>query len=153
MNSRDKNLLIIWEQKKIPIVYRQGGAKPLLIRLPFARDNRAWLKERPRQKEPQFLENYKCWEIPKSRFEEIVEKSILRYKQVYVIQPYRKHEVCAPSCMNASGFECECSCLGANHGRGNQGNWFEIAETLSVRWSEREYACRLITQKSDSMIQ
>ncbi len=149
MTAQDKNLRAIWKQSKIPVVYRQGDSKPLLIRLPFSRDNRAWLKEKPRQKDPEFFDQYKCWKLPKSRFDSIIKKALVRYEQVYVIQPYRVLEICSSSCMNATGFECECSCMGKNHGAGVIDSWYEISETLAVQWHDREYACRLI-KRSDT---
>jgi hypothetical protein len=33
--------------------------------------------------------------------------------------------------------------MGANHGAGNDGSWFEVSDTFSTRWGERELACRL----------
>ena len=144
MNAQDERLHAIWKQQKIPVIYRQGGDKSILVRIPFARDNRAWLKEKPRQKEPEYSKQFKCWELPKSRFESLVRSALVRYDLVYVIQPYRTFEICSASCRNASGFTCECSCMGANHGSGNAEAWFDISETLAVRWNTREYACRLI---------
>lgn len=146
MSAQDQNLRAIWKQSKIPVVYRQGGKDPLLVRLPYEKDNRAWLKENPRQKEPEFFKKYECWRIPKSRFDTIIEKALVRYGRVYAIQPYRVLEICTSSCMKASGFECECSCMGANHGAGIAGSWYEISETLAVKWHTREYACRLIVR-------
>jgi hypothetical protein len=146
--AQDEKLRAIWKQSKIPVIYRQGGSEPLLVRLPYSRDNRAWLKEKPRQKDPEFFDKYKCWKVPKSRFDDIIIKALTRYDQIYVIQPYRVLEICSSSCMNATGFECECSCMGANHGTGVTGSWYEISETLAVQWHAREYACRLI-KRSD----
>lgn len=152
MNAQDENLRRIWKQSRIPVVYRQRGSKPIMVRLPFSRDNRKWLKEARRQKEPEFSDQYKCWMLPKSRFDNIITRLLAKFAQVYVIQPYRILEICARSCMNANGFECECSCMGANHGAGNADRWFEISETLAVKWHAREYACRLIQRTGDGKV-
>ena len=37
--------------------------------------------------------------------------------------------------------------MGANHGMGMDGRWFEISETLAVRWGERTLAARHLTAK------
>ncbi|WP_354134437.1 hypothetical protein [Bradyrhizobium sp. S3.9.1] len=67
--------------------------------------------------------------------------------KVYIIQPYREQEICARACQEAQGHECQCSCMGANHGVGNDGSWFEVSDTFSTRWGERELACRLLTAR------
>ena len=66
---------------------------------------------------------------------------------VYIIQPYREQEICARACQEAQGHECQCSCMGANHGIGNDGSWFEVSDKFSTRWGERELACRLLTAR------
>lgn len=126
------------------MIYRQGGANPLMIRLPYAPDNRAWLRA-DRQRKPAWKKQFKCWEAPKSWFDSVISQCLHRYGRVYVIQPYKAHEKCAPACWNATGFECECSCLGANHGaQSPSGKWRVVSDTFAVRWHERELACRLI---------
>jgi hypothetical protein len=57
MERQDPKLREIWSQKKIPVAYRQ--AKLLLVRLPYAADNRRWLKDN-RRKEPKWDKQYKC---------------------------------------------------------------------------------------------
>jgi len=37
---------------------------------------------------------------------------LAKYSKVYVIQPYREQEKCSPTCQNAIGHECQCSCMG-----------------------------------------
>jgi hypothetical protein len=62
-----------------------------------------------------------------------VDRSLAKYSKVYIIQPYREHEKCAPACQNAIGHECQCSCMGLYHGAGNDGSWFEVSETFATR--------------------
>ena len=143
MQGQDPKLRQIWLQKKIPVAYRQ--AKSLLIRLPYAPDNRRWLKDN-RRKQPRWDTQYKCWEIPRTWFESVVQRTLKRFGRAYVIQAFRTQQRCAPACWNAKGFDCECSCMGANHGSGDpSGQWYVISETLAVNWGERQYSCRLIT--------
>ena len=68
----------------------------------------------------------------------------LRFGRVYVIQPYREFEKCAPACWNATGFTCECSCMGKNHGSMPGGRWWVVADTFAIQWQGRRLACRLI---------
>lgn len=150
MKAGDPRLREIWKQKEIPVIYRRGGKQPLMVHLPFGQDNRSWLKKDIRKKEPVWDGKFSCWHIPKTRFNELVKDTLVRYSRVYVIQPYREQEKCAPACWNAEGFECECSCMGENHGSGNpNGRWFVISETLAVSWQDREYGCRLIERTSE----
>jgi len=141
----------IRNQTKVPVIIRQGSGNPLLIHLPYALDNRAWIRGNGRIK-PKWEPKDKCWETPKAWFHDLVEKSLSRYGKVYIIQPYRKQEKCAPACWNAEGYECQCSCMGENHGsQGTKGRWLVISDTFATRWRTTELACRLITKRNVSV--
>ena len=144
MGPDDEKLRIIWNQQRIPVVIRRGGKGQLpRVRLPFADNNRTWLRD-GRQRSPTWIARDKYWEIPISWFNDFVQRALKKYGKLYVIQPYREQEKCAPACMNATGHECQCSCMGANHGAGNDGSWFEISETFATRWGDQQLACRLM---------
>lgn len=148
MAGRDPKLREIWEQAVMPVVFRQGGRKPLLVRLPYGRNNRAWLKHDHRN-HPTWNAKNARWELPKAWFEDVTERAMQRYGAVYVIQPFRELQKCARACWDASGLECECSCMGRNHGSGHpDGRWYEIAETCAVSWGERRYSFRLMKPAS-----
>jgi hypothetical protein len=137
----------IWNQKEIPVVLRRGKkGQRLRIRIPFSRDNQAWLQNGKRTS-PVWDGKFKCWESPKAWFNEFVERALEKYGRLYVIQPYREQEKCAPACFNAVGHECQCSCMGANHGAGNDGSWFEVSDTFATRWGDQHLACRLMIAK------
>jgi hypothetical protein len=145
-DHRDPELKRVWEQGKIPVVFRGGKSKPLLVRLPYANTNREWLRGEHRNK-PKWLAKFTCWETPKAWFESLIKSALWKYNRVYVIQPFNVHEKCAPACWNAVGAECECSCMGEHHGSGNPGGkWHVVSETLAVRWGPRQYSCRLLTR-------
>ena len=133
----------IWRNGTIPVVYRPGN-NDIKIKLPYAEGNRKFLKGGTRKREPVWDKKKKFWKLPKSRFNNIVDDILNRYKRVYIIQPYTETEQCAPACMNAQGYECQCSCLGANHGAGNDGRWFEISESLALKYGEDILGCRLL---------
>lgn len=132
----------IWNNKSVPVVHRPENSK-IRVRLPYAKDNRKFLGGGTRKREPEWHEK-KYWELPKSRFNETVNVILERHGKVYIIQPYVETEQCAPACMNARGHECQCSCLGANHGQSNDGRWFEVSESLALRHGERVLGCRLL---------
>jgi len=144
----DKDALEIWGNKKTPVVIRRGGSAPIRLRIPYSNDNRAWLKVSSRKRDPQWDKKLGCWELPKSRFNELVHMILERFDGVYIIQPYREKEVCARACMEATGFECQCSCMGRNHGASNSGGWFEVSDAFAVRYGEKRLACRLLLADS-----
>jgi hypothetical protein len=142
--SHDQHLAAIWRQKKIPVVFRRERPAPLLVKLPYAPNNRDWLRD-DRHNIPDWNDQYKAWETPQAWFERNVRLCLRRYGACYVIQLYREKQVCAPACWNAQGIHCECTCMGENHGTGQPGGrWYEIDETLAVSWGVQRYSCRLV---------
>jgi hypothetical protein len=140
----EKQLTKIWNQQEVPVILRRTGKGELLrVRLPYANTNRAWLQD-GRRVSPVWISGKRYWEIPKAWFNDFVERALKSFRQVYVIQPYREQEKCSPACLNAVGHECQCSCMGRNHGAGNDGSWFEISETFATRWGDQMLACRLM---------
>lgn len=138
----------VWNQGQVPVVLRRTGKRQRLrVRLPYSEHNMIWL-QRGRRISPDWIANDKYWEIPKSWFNDFVERALKKYGKVYVIQPFREQEKCSPACLNAKGHECQCSCMGLNHGAGNDGSWFEVSETFATRWGSEKIACRLMTSKS-----
>jgi hypothetical protein len=138
----------VWSNPSVPVLYRRGAGNPLLARLPYASTNRSWLWESGR-KRPVWLTSKKYWELPQAWFSDLVKRCLDKYGQVYIIQPFRAQEKCAPACWNAEGEICECSCMGANHGSSHPGGrWKIVSETFATRWGERELACRLLTWAS-----
>lgn len=139
---------VIWNQTKIPVILRRNGkGERLRARLPYLKDNAKWIN-RIGKSYAAWIVAGTYWELPKSWFNNFVNEALARYGKLYVIQPYREQEICAPACMNATGHECQCSCMGANHGAGNDGSWFEVSETFATRWHDQELACRLMVVKS-----
>ena len=137
-----------WNQKEIPIILRRdGNGEKLRIRLPLDPSNGDWLQNvRANGRTPVWFgdEKKEYWEVPKNWFNDFVNRALEKYEMLYVIQPYNAQEKCAPACLNAKGHECECSCMGANHGAGNDGSWFEVTDAFATRWEGREFACRLM---------
>lgn len=137
----------VWNQNHSPVIYRRGIGSPLLMRLPYKEGNRAWLKHYGRIN-PQWIIPKKHWEVPQAWFNDLVSRSLSRFGRLYIIQPYRAQEKCAPACWNAQGHECQCSCMGANHGSQSEGNgWYIVSDTFATRWNTVELACRLLIIK------
>ena len=151
MRFEDARVRRLWSQQFIPVVVRQGSSEPILVRLPYADDNRTWLRGDHRN-QPTWNSDAKYWSVPKSWFDDVVHRALIRYGKAYVIQLYKRQQTCAPACWNAKGFHCECSCLGAHHGNGHpSGAWFMVSDTFAFNWGDTEYACRLITAINESL--
>ena len=140
-----------WTQAQVPIVVRSGqkGDK-LTSRLPYRADNKQWLftmATGTRRPEVSWAKQEGAWKLPVAWLNRFVEGALERYGRLYVVQPFREMEKCAPTCRNATGHDCQCSCMGANHGVGDGSCWFDVSETFSFRWGLQEAAIRLMTKK------
>jgi len=143
IQTEEQKARAIWNNKTIPVFLRRGKAS-IRIRLPYDPTNQYWLTTNPKQKMPVWVKADKYWQLPKSRFNELVERALNRFGKLYIIQPYREMEKCSPSCMSAKGFECQCSCMGAHHGSNNHADWFEVNEAFAFKFGDLHLACRLL---------
>lgn len=142
-----ENVLDVWNQTTIPVIVRRTKkGQQHRLRLPYDKENRYWIKNN-RRSNPIWVSQSKFWEIPKAWFNDFIERALTKYGRIWIIQPYREQEICATACMNAVGHECQCSCMGANHGSGNDGSWFEVSEAFATRWKGQQWACRLLAIK------
>lgn len=155
MDNNQEKLKEIWNQRQIPVIlWRTGKGEKVRLRLPYTKNNRDWLKA-DRRINPEWCEKpLKCWEIPKSWFNDVVERSLDRWGKTYIIQPYRESQICTPSCRNAQGHDCECSCMGLNHGMGDEkakeDGWFMTSDGFAVMWGNKMLASRLLIRKPGS---
>lgn len=146
IEAEKERLRQVWEQGTIPVLFRRGPGQALLMRLPYSPTNRAWL-QRAGRNNPKWVAGSKHWEVPQAWFNRLVKQSLETFGRVYIIQPYREQEKCAPACWNAEGDECQCSCMGANHGsHSSNSGWRVVSDTFATRWGEQHIACRLVTR-------
>jgi len=147
VNADDSELQRVWNQTRIPVIVRsdEKGVR-LKVRLPFRDDNRKWLQE-DRRSDLVWVKAEKLWYLPKSWFDDLVDRAMARWGSVYIIQPYRVTEVCAPACWNAMGHICDCSCMGANHGTGDGTGYFVVSDSFAISYGEKLLACRLLTAR------
>lgn len=143
-----------WNQKTIPVLYRRGAPEPLLARLPQGdgaleiNKVRNWLR-RPRGHEPTWNDEKRYWQVPRTWFKHLPQQCVERFGSVYIIQPFREKEVCARACWEATGEECNCSCMGEHHGSQQpNGSWKEVSDAFAVQWNGRHLACRLLTMRT-----
>ncbi|MFE1321578.1 hypothetical protein [Kitasatospora phosalacinea] len=102
--------------------------------MPYAEDNRAFIHRtlgdlvRPERNQAE-----KCWEIARTHMRAMVEGLAERYGSVEVTIDFRTTSKCDTRCRDAGHDDCDCQCLGENHGgaaywRG----WIEVGETTLV---------------------
>ena len=106
------------------MVYRVSTGIDLTIKIPSASFNFTWLRNDNRLK-PSWSKQYKCRKTPSTWFNDVVGRILRKYGTVYVIQPYRVLEKCAPACWNAS-IRVSMLVTGENQGA--------IVEFVSTRW-------------------
>lgn len=79
----------------------------------------------------------------------LIDQTLKRYGEAYVIQLNKEQQKCAQACWNAQGHDCECSCMGANHGNGHPGGrWHEVSDTFAFQWGPTQFACRHLIQSA-----
>jgi hypothetical protein len=133
----------IWRNGRIPVLFKPTGKGPLLVRVPARSDGSyAWLEGKRRRK-IQWNRDYKAWEMPRSRFNDIVLRGFYVYHAIYIIEEYREMIKCAPACWNAQGYECNCSCGGTNHGVGAELAHI-VSDTFAFEWGGKRLSCRLL---------
>lgn len=151
-----RDLRAVWRQNVIPVIVRKGKGHKLRVKLPDASDDFevrrgacAFLQQvRPEGRQPAWLSQFTGWEVANTWFSDLVDHILRRFGELYIIQPYREQEKCASACMNAIGHECQCSCMGANHGAGGPGaGWIEVSEAFATRWGDARLACRLLRHR------
>lgn len=145
-----------WNQKKIPVILRrrkQDGKNPKLrVRMPLGGEHIQILKGRSKHNHnPVHFDKEDFWELPYSRLDNLVKILATTYGKVILMQPIRKSQVCARACMTAHGFECECSCLGANHGSHNMdSSWYEVNDTYAISYGAEKVSLKIISNITDN---
>lgn len=120
-------------QPILPCIYRPTGTERLRVSLPFDLRNRSWIHsvigDRAR---PTYSKQNRYWLIARDHFSKLVEALLDRYGRVDVLAEFTTTEVCDTRCQNARGTDCQCTCLGNNHGGGQWGGWFQIGDTTLI---------------------
>jgi hypothetical protein len=140
-------LSYVWKQKQIPVVLRRTGrGERIRVRLPFADDNRHWLQN-GRRTAPEWIGGTEAyWELPKSWFNDLGDRALVRYGKISFSSTASRRSA-GEHARKRSVMSANVHAWGANHGAGNDGSWFEVSDTFSTRWGDRELACRLLTAR------
>ncbi|WP_236652527.1 hypothetical protein [Streptacidiphilus neutrinimicus] len=118
----------------LPTVHRPVGTARLRIRMPYAPDTRAWWHDQLGDLiRPAWNREMKCWEIARSHMREVVEALAERFGAVEVALDFRNSSRCDVRCRDAEGDDCDCQCLGENHGGAAYWRaWIQVGETTLV---------------------
>lgn len=158
MKNRFEDAKKAWNQKERPVILRcrksNGRNQKLRIRLPERGEHFTLLKGSNKfNHKPVYIASGKFWEVSYQRLNELVEVLAKFYGEVILMQPVKEKQVCARKCMEANGFECECSCLGANHGSENMNSsWYEVNDTYAVRYESDQVSLKVISAKSHDQL-
>ncbi|MFE0472485.1 hypothetical protein ACFW2V_12815 [Streptomyces sp. NPDC058947] len=107
----------------------------IAIRLPYARTNRAWLKETLGARiRPDWDKSNRCWWVARNHFSAVVEAIAKRLGRIDVYIDFRGIDKCDTRCKNAKGRECDCQCLGKYHGEGGiTHGWKLVGDTTEIK--------------------
>jgi hypothetical protein len=103
--------------------------------MPFDTRNRHWLKENlGSHSRSEWNKSARRWEIARNHLRVLVFALAEKYSAVDVYLEFSTTERCNTRCQEATGDDCECSCLGANHaGAAYMASWLRVGETTLVR--------------------
>lgn len=100
----------------------------VIAQIPARKGNRRWLKKTVGIRSPQLDDDR--WTLPRSCLVRLVTAAIDRYGFTVVWRDMSRLSLCTRACLEATGVECQCSCLGAHHGQ-DSGGWFErVGDTV-----------------------
>ncbi len=128
----------------ITVPYRQGKA---MVRMPYRRDNRAWLHEAIGTRRPEWSPDDKHWLIPRAAARRVFDAATTDGRSATLTQVFKPDtEKCTEHCRTAQPatvHNCTCVCGGANHGQSSPG-WKNAGDHLLVRAGEGGFITRTI---------
>ncbi|WP_280498946.1 endonuclease domain-containing protein [Nocardia farcinica] len=93
----------------------------VVAKIPPRKGNRRWLHESVRIRSP--LLDDDRWYLPRTCLSRLVIAAVDRYGHVVVARDMAKLSRCTQSCLEATGMDCDCACMGLSHGSANTDNW------------------------------
>ena len=99
----------------------------VVAKIPVRKGNLRWLREAVRVRSPRL--DGDRWHLPRNCLVKLVIAGIDRYGYVVVWRDMSRLSRCTRKCLEAEGIECDCSCMGENHGAGVDDGWFERVGT------------------------
>ncbi|MGS2615154.1 hypothetical protein ACVCAH_11605 [Micromonospora sp. LZ34] len=116
-----------------PHIYRPLYPDRLRLLLPYDPRNRAWLHEELGWRiRPDYSKQHRRWLIARNHFTVLVDALLDRFGQVDATIEFSTTQKCDTRCREATGDDCECSCLGEHHGGGLWDGWIQVGETTLI---------------------
>lgn len=101
----------------------------VIAKIPARKGNRRWLHRDVRIRSPRL--DGDRWVLPRNCLTRLVTAAVDRYGHIVVCRDMSRLSRCNRACLEATGADCDCSCLGAHHGVDSTG-WFERAGDVMV---------------------
>lgn len=122
----------------------------LVIKMPFADDNRQWLKNVLGSRiRPEWNGETKRWEIARAHFGPVIEALANRLGKIDVYMDFRQVERCDTRCRKARSRECTCSCLGEHHGQGVTFGWKVVSDNHTMVQSSGTLRRHILVVRGD----
>lgn len=112
---------VVTEPGGLPLVWLPRDGQ-VIARIPPARGNYWWLHATIGIRSP-YLDDDR-WRLPRNCLVRLVTAAVDRYGHVVVCRDMARLSRCTRACLEATGGECQCTCMGASHGE-DSGAWFE----------------------------
>jgi hypothetical protein len=142
--SEERTLAAVWNNGDIPVIAVPVTGR-IKIRIPYSDSNRAWLQIG--RSKPEWDKVKRHWTVPRCWLTRMSKHAVKAFGRCYIVQAFKESERCAPACWNAAGLDCSCSCLGENHGQGDDGSWYVVDDVFACRAGGVQYAVRLIAER------
>lgn len=115
-------------------VYRPVGTGRIRVRMPYQVGNRAFIhRTLGSMVRPDWNRLENQWEIARQHMRDVVEALAERFGVVEVTIDFRSTSRCDIRCRDAEGDDCDCQCLGENHGGAAYWrSWQHVGETTLV---------------------
>lgn len=97
----------------------------VVAKIPARKGNRRWLHESVGIRSPDL--DGDRWYLPRNCLSRLVIAAVDRYGHVVVVRDMAKLSRCTRSCLEATGMECDCACMGMSHGLAATDNWVGTA--------------------------
>jgi Recombination endonuclease VII len=101
----------------------------VVAKIPAVRGNRRWVHKTVGVRSPRFAGDR--WYLPRSCLTRLVIAATDRFGWVVVSRDMSRLSRCNRACLEATGVDCDCSCMGEHHGQ-DSGNWFVRAGEVMV---------------------
>jgi hypothetical protein len=101
----------------------------VIAKIPPMKGNLRWLRQAVRIRSPRLEDDR--WHLPRNCLTKLVTAAVDRYGYIVVCRDMSRLSRCTRACLEATGIDCDCSCLGAHHGEDSHG-WFERVGDVMV---------------------